>query len=117
MPAPIPLDEHERLQDLHGLRVLTTRADDGLDGIVRLAADVCGAPMAAITLIDADRQWAKATVGLPVGHTPRDTALGAHIITSDTVMVVTDLATDVASPTTSGSSVNRRSASLRARRC
>ena len=60
MRAPFPPNEIARLQALHDLRVLESPVDDRFDEIVRLAAQLCDAPMAAITLVDGDRLWAKA---------------------------------------------------------
>jgi diguanylate cyclase (GGDEF)-like protein len=95
MRAPIPLSEHERLQALHDLRVLDTVADARYDDIVRLAANVCQVPMAAITLIDADRQWSKAQLGFDSRQASRDAAFCAHTILGDEVMVVPDALDDV----------------------
>lgn len=94
MRAPIPTNETARLQALHELRVLDTASDDRFDEIVRLAAQLCNAPMAAINLIDGDRQWTMARVGRHPMHTPRGMAFCAHTIMDDEVMVVADAAAD-----------------------
>jgi diguanylate cyclase len=94
MRAPIPLNEHERLQALHDVR-LDTAADARYDDIVRLAANVCQAPMVALTLVDADRQWSKAQIGFEHLETTRDMAFCAHAILTDEVMVVPDALDDV----------------------
>jgi PAS domain S-box-containing protein len=56
--------EPQRLEALRGLGVMDTPAEALLDGLVRTAAALCEAPMAMISLIDARRQWIKASVGL-----------------------------------------------------
>ena len=59
------VDERRRLAVLRAYRVFGTGADPLLDHIARLAAEVCGACMSAINLIDAERYWRKATYGMP----------------------------------------------------
>ncbi len=69
--------------------------DQAYDDITRMAADVCGTPMALITLVDGTRQWFKSRVGLQLTQTPRQHAFCAHAIqTPDQVMVVTDARKD-----------------------
>ncbi|HZF79983.1 MAG TPA: GAF domain-containing protein, partial [Rubrivivax sp.] len=60
-----------------------------------LACDVCCAPMALISLVDEDRQWFKAGIGLDgLAGTPRAVALCAHAIVGDDVLVVPDARAD-----------------------
>ncbi len=95
VPAPIPSDEPRRLEALRALMVLDTPAEPLLDSIARMAAQVCDVPIALISLVDAERQWFKATVGLPgVSETPRDIAFCAHAILMDGVMEVPDATQD-----------------------
>ncbi|MDP3227827.1 MAG: PAS domain S-box protein [Acidovorax sp.] len=95
VPASLPLDESSRLEALRALMVLDTPAEPLLDSIARMAAEVCGVPIALISLVDAERQWFKANVGLTgVNETPRDVAFCAHAICTDDVMEVTDATQD-----------------------
>ena len=65
------------------------------DALVQAAALVCGVPISLISLIDADRQWFKANVGLPgVTETPRELAFCAHAILEDGIFEVTDATRD-----------------------
>jgi GAF domain-containing protein len=57
-------NESDRLAALRSYRVLDTPPEPEFDALVQLAARVCGAPMALISLIDDRRQWFKAEVGL-----------------------------------------------------
>jgi diguanylate cyclase (GGDEF)-like protein/PAS domain S-box-containing protein len=93
---PIPPDETARLDALHRLKLLDSEADPAYQALAELAATLLGAPMAAISLIDADRQWIKAGVGLEHGdEDPRDIAFCAHAIGNDAdPFVVTDAAAD-----------------------
>jgi diguanylate cyclase (GGDEF)-like protein/PAS domain S-box-containing protein len=93
---PLPPNEAERLDALHRLHLLDSEADPAYQGLAELAARLLGTPIAAISLIDADRQWTKAGVGLVHGdEDPRDIAFCAHAIASDAdPFVVRDAASD-----------------------
>ena len=86
---PKPDNEAERLHALSRYQILDTAPEAGYDDLVSIAAAICGTPMASVSLIDADRQWFKARLGLEVSETPRDHAFCAHaILEPSTVMVV-----------------------------
>lgn len=93
---PIPANEAERLAALRRLRLLDSEADPAYQALAELAARLLGTPMAAVSLIDADRQWTKAGVGLQHGdEDPRDIAFCAHAIGHDAdPWVITDAAAD-----------------------
>ncbi|HMM68649.1 MAG TPA: GAF domain-containing protein, partial [Dokdonella sp.] len=94
-PAQLPPDEQQRLARLRGLAVLDTEGESLFDGLARAAAIVVGTPIALISLIDSDRQWFKANIGLTeVAQTPRDVAFCAHAILGDDLMEVTDATAD-----------------------
>ncbi|MEN9203774.1 MAG: PAS domain S-box protein [Thermostichus sp. DG02_3_bins_51] len=78
--APLPANEIQRLAALREYRVLDTTPEASFDELVRLAAYICGTPVSLVTLVDADRQWFKAKVGVEVDQTPRDVAFCAHAI-------------------------------------
>ena len=90
------LGERARLTRLHDLHILDTAREPLFDSFVRQASEVCGSPIALISLIDADRQWFKADVGLGgLRETPREFAFCAHAIQSDELMEVPDARDDV----------------------
>ncbi|HEY4067176.1 MAG TPA: PAS domain-containing protein, partial [Burkholderiaceae bacterium] len=63
------------------MAVLDTAPEPVFDDIARMACEICGVPIALIGLIDAERQWFKANVGLPaINEVPRDAAFCAHTI-------------------------------------
>lgn len=93
-PAPIPEDEAWRLQSLRDLNVLDTVPEAEFDALVKVASMVCGVPISVISLVDADRQWFKAEVGLGATQTPRDVAFCAHAILGDQVFEVEDALRD-----------------------
>jgi adenylate cyclase len=94
MSAPLPADESGRLDELRQLRILDSLAESEYDDLVYLASRICGTPIALVSLIDQDRQYFKARVGLEVSETPRDVAFCAHAILKPELMVVDDAKAD-----------------------
>src|SRR5258705_12059920 len=78
--VPIPKDEKQRLAALARYDILDTPPEKNFDEIVVLAAHVCDTPIALIVLIDRDRQWFKASVGVRVKESPREFAFCAYTI-------------------------------------
>ena len=88
-----PADEPQRLSELRGFSILDTDPDEDYDRLVQLASVVCGVPMAALTLVDQNRQWYKSRVGVPVQQIPREKSFCAHaILESDRVLEIPDVA-------------------------
>ncbi|MFF5295227.1 ATP-binding protein [Paractinoplanes globisporus] len=94
MRAPVPVDEPARLAALHDARILDTAPEEDFDDIALLASEICGTPVGLVTLVDADRQWFKAKVGLDIDETHRDVAMCAHAITGHDTLEVPDTAAD-----------------------
>jgi GAF domain-containing protein len=92
---PIPANEDERLRALQECRILETPRELLFDGLTELAAAICNAPIALLSLIDRDRQWFKSSHGLNgFTETPRDVAFCAHAIASGTLFEVADASLD-----------------------
>ena len=95
MPTtPLPDDEPLRLARLQALGVLDTGPEPGFDALVAATAQLTGCPVAALCLIDADRQWIKAAVGMPRDALPRWRSFCTHTILGDGPLEVPDAATD-----------------------
>lgn len=93
-PNP-PENEEARLAALHSFEVLDSAPEQGFDDLVAIAAGICAVPMASVSLIDRDRQWFKARLGLGEAETVRDTSFCAHaILNPDRVTVVNDATQD-----------------------
>jgi two-component sensor histidine kinase len=87
-------NEADRLKVLRGYNILDTSTGQIFDDFVRIAADVCEAPIAVVNLIDEARQWFVAEIGLGVRETPLDISICAHAILQSDVFVVPDLTQD-----------------------
>lgn len=94
--SPEVRQEFERQRALDTYHIVDSLPDAAYDDIVRLAAAICGVPIALVSLIDRDRQWFKASVGLDgLRQTARDEAVCDHAIRMpQALMEVADLARD-----------------------
>lgn len=92
-PPEHPL-QTDRLQTLRSYDILDTPRESDFDEIVALAARICEAPISVINLIDKDRQWFKAEVGLGVRETPIATSICAHVILQDDFVEIPDTLLD-----------------------
>ena len=85
------LDEDARQRELDEQHLVDSLPDATFQDIVALAALICDAPIALVTLIDRDRQWFKASTGVDATGTRRDEAFCNHAIAMpDRMMEVPD---------------------------
>jgi PAS domain-containing protein len=61
-----------------------------LDDLVAAASEICGKPIALVTLLDEDKQWFKINKGLNVSSTDRDIAFCNYTIAENKVFIVED---------------------------
>lgn len=80
MKPLLPTDEAARLRALQRYEILDTPSEQEYDDIAMLAAQICGTPMANISLIDENRQWLKAKIGIEGDEISRDIAFCAFTI-------------------------------------
>jgi PAS domain S-box-containing protein len=64
------------------------------DQLTELAANVCGTPVAVLSLVDSDRQWFKSATGLSISETSRDVSFCAYAILQRDLFVVPDATAD-----------------------
>lgn len=86
--APIPENESERLNELKNLQILDSPIEQDYEDVVKLASAICNTPMSLVSLVDSQRQWFKAKIGIDDPETSRDVAFCAHAILNDELMVV-----------------------------
>ena len=79
-PPRKPSDEEARQQELDSFAILDTPADQTLEDLIQIAAQICEVPMAAISLVDRDRQWFKSKVGFDMAESSRDVSFCGHTI-------------------------------------
>lgn len=92
--APLPADEEKRLRALLRLQILDSGSEPLFDGITRLAARLYKAEISTISLLDANRQWFKACVGLNTRETAREPALCGYAILQRDILVIHDALQD-----------------------
>ncbi|MEV7621726.1 ATP-binding protein [Actinoplanes sp. NPDC089786] len=94
MRAPLPEDEPARLAALHDAQVLDTAPEEDFDDIALLASEICGTPAGLVSLVDTDRQWFKAKIGLTIEQTHRDLSFCAHAIHGHELFEIPDATHD-----------------------
>jgi GAF domain-containing protein len=94
MTTPLPKNEKQRLKILWQYDVLDTVPEEVFDDLTELAARICGAPIALISLVDEKRQWFKARVGVTQTETVRDLSFCSHAILQSDLFIVPDATRD-----------------------
>ncbi|WP_284757139.1 sensor domain-containing phosphodiesterase [Agrobacterium sp. fls2-241-TYG-188a] len=87
-------DEIARLASLKNLRLLDTLPSENFDRITRLAANIFGLPIAAVSLTDMNRQWFKSKVGVEHNEIPREKAPCAEVAETCRPFVIRDFQSD-----------------------
>src|SRR5579862_1734802 len=86
--------EARRLKILWQYDILDTVPEEVFDDLTELAARICEAPIALISLVDEDRQWFKSKVGVTISETSRDISFCAHAIKQQDLFIVPDATKD-----------------------
>ncbi|WP_018151252.1 sensor domain-containing diguanylate cyclase [Leeia oryzae] len=88
LPAPIPVNEPERIASLRRMLMLSTPDEEAFDRVTRTAQRMFNVPVVLISLIDENRQWFKSCIGLPVRETGRDVSFCGHAILKNELFVI-----------------------------
>ena len=94
MKTPIPKNEAQRIKVLWQYEILDTVPEEVFDDLTELAARICEAPIALITLVDENRQWFKSKVGVTIKETSRDISFCGHAIEQSDLFIVPDATLD-----------------------
>ena len=86
--------EARRLAELYSYDILDTPREERFDSIAALAGALFDTPISAITLVDRDRQWFKASQGLDLTETPRADSFCNHTMQQQDVFIVNDASQD-----------------------
>lgn len=86
--------EEDRLDALYQLKLLDTSPSESFDRITRMASQIFGLPVAAVSLTDRDRQWFKSRVGVDHCSIPRDKAPCAEVAETARPLVIEDFLAD-----------------------
>lgn len=91
---PVHRAERDRLDSLASYDLVGAGPLRELDAVTALAAQVCGVPIAAVTVIDADTQWFTSLHGAALLAVPRDGSFCADVVADSTCLVVPDALAD-----------------------
>jgi anti-sigma regulatory factor (Ser/Thr protein kinase) len=87
-------NETERLGALRKYRILDTEPERAFDDLAELASQICGTPIALISLVDENRQWFKSHVGVAAKETSRSVSICSHAIQQRDLFIVPDALED-----------------------
>lgn len=89
-----PQNETLRLAELANYHLLDTPPDQALDNFVQVATQLFNIPIVLVSLVDSDRQWFKAKVGLDASETSRDISFCGHAVYEEKTLIVPDALKD-----------------------
>ena len=93
-PSLHKANEPERLEVLHSYNILDTSPEQAFSELAQLAAFICGTTMALMSLVDKERQWFKARVGLDMQQAPREHGFCRHAMHVANVYEIPDTTLD-----------------------
>ncbi|XHX79149.1 MAG: PAS domain S-box protein [Stenomitos frigidus ULC029] len=94
MTAVPPMAETKRLEALSRYQILDTAPEEAFDDLTQLAAQICGTPMAMMTLVADDRQWVKSKVGLSIDTIELDVGFCPLCVERREPLIIVDTAAD-----------------------
>ncbi|GAM03370.1 MAG: HWE histidine kinase domain-containing protein [Pseudomonadota bacterium] len=73
---------------------LTSEPEQDFDDIVAMAAEICDVPVALVNIVEAERQFFKARIGIDISETPRDVSICQFAIREDVPFIIPDARRD-----------------------
>jgi len=86
--------EEQRLSELYRYSILDTPSESAFDDLAKLAAFICTTPISFVSLVDTDRMWFKAKVGLSVDEVPRTDGFGFNAVLGEESRMISDAQAD-----------------------
>jgi PAS domain S-box-containing protein len=86
--------EEDRLKAVESYEILDTPQEEEYQDMVKVAAEMCNAPIALVSIVAKDKQWFKAKVGLHVRETPLAESICKYTILQRGLLVIPDIARD-----------------------
>jgi hypothetical protein len=90
-PTTLATAEERRMALVRRYNILDTPPDDAFDRITHLACRLLDVPVAAVAIMDADREWFKSRRGFDVEELDRDVALCAVSVTTGEPFAAADV--------------------------
>ncbi|MFC3607921.1 putative bifunctional diguanylate cyclase/phosphodiesterase [Stutzerimonas tarimensis] len=94
LDPPVPANEAQRLVRVHDMCLIDDTPDETLDQIVQMVAEHFGVPIALVSIVDRNRQWFRARVGIEASETSRRDSFCAHAINGEHLFQVCDATRD-----------------------
>jgi len=91
---PDPQRAADRRKALDDLAIIDTGPEAAFDQLAGLAAAQFDVPLTFIALLDGERQWFKARVGIALSEVPCSISLCTHVVEEESLLVVPDIAAD-----------------------
>ncbi len=102
--------EARRLAVLTDYAILDTAPEEDFDDIVQVASHICGTPIALVSLVETNRQWFKARLGIDASETPITQSVCSLGLCQTDPLIIPDLTAD---PRTADNSLVSGEAALR----
>ena len=94
LSATIASTETLKLAEMHTLDVFYTPLEERFERITRTAKRLFGVPVAAITVVNQEKQWFKSVAGWAVSELPVEQSLCAHTVSDNQLTVIADTKAD-----------------------
>lgn len=87
-------NEEKRLEEVKRFLQIDFDQHKEFKDITDLASELCGAPIALITLLDKDINWIKVATGVDMNASPRETSFCQYCIQNDGILIIPDATKD-----------------------
>ncbi|MGI4776557.1 MAG: putative bifunctional diguanylate cyclase/phosphodiesterase [Janthinobacterium lividum] len=89
------LNESDRLAAIAEYQLVEDDGDLQLDAIVQLASKIFDVPIVLVSIVERERQFFSARIGLNICETGRDVSFCAHALEMDDILVIPDAKLDL----------------------